>query len=86
LLAAEGGFGEQGTRKQKPRLFFESKKQRFLFVFVLSLRKNRRGCGKAAGTAGRGQWAGTQGLATSDQYRHNRDFMQNLQRKLAWGI
>ena len=26
------------------------------------------------------------GLATSDQYRHNRHFMQYLQRQLAWGI
>ena len=74
----------QGTRKQKPRLFFETEKQRFLFVFVEAAEGKQEGLWEGSGHSG--QWAGTQGLATSDQYRHNRDFMQNLQRKLAWGI
>ena len=74
-------------RENKNRVCFLKLKNSGFCLFLLKpLRENRRGCGKAAGTAGRGQWAGTQGLATSDQYRHNRDFMQNLQRKLAWGI
>ena len=43
----------QGTRKQKPRLFFETEKQRFLFVFVEAAEGKQEGLwGKAAGTAG----------------------------------
>lgn len=90
---AVAGSGSGGAcvsskeRENKNRVCFLKLKNSGFCLFLLKpLRENRRGCGKAAGTAGRGQWAGTQGLATSDQYRHNRDFMQNLQRKLAWGI
>ena len=81
------GEGTTKERENKNRVCFLKLKNSGFCLFLLKpLRENRRGCGKAAGTAGRGQWAGTQGLATSDQYRHNRDFMQNSQRKLAWGI
>ena len=77
----------QGTRKQKRVCFSKLKNSGFVCLFCFVAEGKQEGLwGKAAGTAGRGQRAGTQGLATSDQYRHNRDFMQNSQRKLAWGI
>ena len=91
VLASAWGMGRgrhlPKERENKNRVCFLKLKNSGFCLFLLKpLRENRRGCGKAAGTAGRGQWAGTQGLAKSDQYRHNRDFMQNLQRKLTWGI
>ena len=86
LWQVQGRFTAKERENKNRVCFLKLKNSGFCLFLLKPLRENRRGCGKAAGTAGRGQRAGTQGLATSDQYRHNRDFMQNSQRKLAWGI
>ena len=52
---------EQGTRKQKPRLFFETEKQRFLFVFVEAAEGKQEGLWEGSGHSGQGAVGGHAG-------------------------
>ena len=51
----------QGTRKQKPRLFFETEKQRFLFVFVEAAEGKQEGLWEGSGHSGQGAVGGHAG-------------------------
>ena len=51
----------QGTRKQKPRLFFETEKQRFLFVFVYVAEEKQEGLWEGSGHSGQGGAGGHAG-------------------------
>ena len=53
--------GWQGTRKQKPRLFFETEKQRFLFVFVEAAEGKQEGLWEGSGHSGQGAVGGHAG-------------------------
>ena len=55
------GPSEQGTRKQKPRLFFETEKQRFLFVFVEAAEGKQEGLWEGSGHSGQGAVGGHAG-------------------------
>ena len=52
---------DQGTRKQKPRLFFETEKQRFLFVFVEAAEGKQEGLWEGSGHSGQGAAGGHAG-------------------------
>ena len=52
---------DQGTRKQKPRLFFETEKQRFLFVFVEAAEGKQEGLWEGSGHSGQGAVGGHAG-------------------------
>ena len=56
-----GGGNFQGTRKQKPRLFFETEKQRFLFVFVEAAEGKQEGLWEGSGHSGQGAVGGHAG-------------------------
>ena len=51
----------QGTRKQKPRLFFETEKQRFSFVFVYVAEGKQEGLWEGSGHSGQGAVGGHAG-------------------------
>ena len=60
-LVVEWSNEKQGTRKQKPRLFFETEKQRFLFVFVEAAEGKQEGLWEGSGHSGQGAVGGHAG-------------------------
>ena len=61
LLQSGTRSQKQGTRKQKPRLFFETEKQRFLFVFVEAAEGKQEGLWEGSGHSGQGAVGGHAG-------------------------